>query len=99
MMADLETAKNASQQQAAGKAPQLSDKAKEYIASARQNFEKAAEQKGNYIPAQFMIAVCLDRLGEIDQAIAKLEESKKMNPQDPGIYFPAWSFLLQSGEI
>jgi len=87
MMADIETAKNAGQKQVAGKAPQLSDKAKEYIASARQNFEKAVEQKGNYIPAQFMIAVCFDRLGEINQAIAKLEESKKMNLRDPGITF------------
>jgi len=96
MMADLETAKNSGQQQTAGKAPQLSDKAKEYIASARQSFEKAVEQKGNYIPAQFMIAVCLDRLGEIDQAIAKLEESKKMNPQDPGITFQLGVFYYKA---
>ena len=95
MMADIETAKNAGQQQA-GKAPQLSDKTKEYIASARQSFEKAVEQKGNYIPAQFMIAVCLDRLGEINQAIAKLEESKKMNPQDPGITFQLGVFYYKA---
>ncbi|MDD5489847.1 MAG: tetratricopeptide repeat protein, partial [Candidatus Moranbacteria bacterium] len=94
-MADIETAKNAGQQQA-GKTPQLTDKAKEYIASARQNFEKATEQKSNYIPAQFMIAVCLDRLGEIDKAIAKLEESQKMNPQDPGIAFQLGVFYYKA---
>jgi tetratricopeptide (TPR) repeat protein len=87
MMADLETAKNASQQQASSKAPQLSDKAKEYTASALQNFEKAVEIKNNYIPAQFMAAVSLDRLGKIDEAIAKLEDGKKMNPQDVGVVF------------
>ncbi len=95
MMADIETAKNAGQQQA-GKKVELPEKAKEYIASARQNFEKAVEQKGNYIPAQFMIAVCLDRLGEIDQAIARLEESKKMNPQDPGITFQLGVFYYRT---
>ncbi|OGI25120.1 MAG: hypothetical protein A3J76_02795 [Candidatus Moranbacteria bacterium RBG_13_45_13] len=96
-MADLETAKNAGQQ-TAGKTSQLSDKAKEYIASARQNFEKATEEKSNYIPAQFMIAVCLDRLGEIDKAISKLEESKKMNPQDPGITFQLGVLYYRTGK-
>ncbi len=94
-MADIDTAKNATQQQV-GKTVQLSDKAKEYVASARQNFEKAVEQKTNYIPAQFMIAVCLDRLGEIDKAIAKLEESKKINPQDPGITFQLGVFYYKT---
>jgi len=94
-MADLETIKN-NGQQTPGKTPPLSDKAKEYIASARQNFEKAVEQKGNYIPAQFMIAVCLDRVGEIDQAIAKLEESQKMNPQDAGIAFQLGVFYYKA---
>ena len=86
-MADLETAKSASQQTGQNKQRELPDKAKEDIVLAKQSFEKAVSEKGNYIPAQFMIAVCLDRLGEIDQAIAKLEESKKINPQDPGILF------------
>ena len=95
MMADLETAKSAGQQQVRKKF-ELPDKAKEYIVSARQSFEKAVEQKGNYIPAQFMIAVCFDRLGEIDQAIAKLEESKKMNPQDPGITFQLGVFYYKA---
>jgi tetratricopeptide (TPR) repeat protein len=85
-MTDLEIAKNAGQQQ--GKqANTMPDKAKEDLALAKQNFEKAVELKGNFIQAQFMIAITLERLGEIDQAIAKLEESQKMNPRDPGISF------------
>ena len=96
MMADLESAKNASQQQVSNKAPQLSDKAKEYIASALQNFEKAVEIKSNYIPAQFMAAVSLDRLGKIDEAIAKLEDGKKMNPQDVGIVFQLGVFYYKA---
>ena len=85
-MTDLEIAKNAGQQQ--GKQVSgLPDKAKENLALARQNFEKAVELKSNFIQAQFMIAITLERLGEIDQAIAKLEESKKINPRDPGISF------------
>lgn len=96
MMADLESAKNASQQQGSNKAPQLSDKAKEYIASALQNFEKAVEMKNNYIPAQFMAAVSLDRLGKIDEAIAKLEDGKKMNPQDVGIVFQLGVFYYKA---
>ena len=90
-MADLETAKNASQQQQGSQA-QLSDKAKEDIVLAQQNFQKAVDLKSNYIPAQFMIAVALERLGQTDQAIAQLEKSQKMNPQDAGISFPAWEF-------
>jgi tetratricopeptide (TPR) repeat protein len=95
VMADLEIAKNAGGQ-TAGKKVELPDKAKEYIASARQNFEKAVERKSNYIPAQFMIAVCFDRLGEINQAIAKLEESKKINPNDPGITFQLGVFYYKA---
>ncbi len=96
IMADMETAKSAGQQQGQNKQAQLPDKAKEDIALARQNFEKAVELKTNYIPAQFMIAVCLDRLGEINQAIAKLEESKKMNPQDVGILFQLGVFYYKA---
>jgi tetratricopeptide (TPR) repeat protein len=86
VMADIENTKNASQQKP-GEQVKLSDKAKENIALARQNFEKAVEFKSNYIPAQFMIAVCMERLGETEKAIAQLEESQKMNPRDPGITF------------
>jgi len=96
MMADIENAKNASQQQGSNKQPQLSDKTKEYIASSQQNFQKAVEMKNNYIPAQFMVAVCLDRLGKIDEAIAKLEESKKMTPQDVGIIFQLGVFYYKA---
>lgn len=95
LMADMETAKNASQQ-GQNKQTQLPDKAKENIVLARQNFEKAVAEKANYIPAQFMIAVCFDRLGEINQAIAKLEESKKMNPQDAGILFQLGVFYYRT---
>jgi len=96
LMADLETAKSAGQQQGQSRQTQLPAKAKENIVLARQSFEKAVGEKSNYIPAQFMIAVCLGRLGEIDQAIAKLEESKKMNPQDVGILFQLGVFYYKA---
>lgn len=95
MMADLETAKSAGQQKQ-GSQITLPDKAKEYIALARQNFEKAVELKSNYIPAQFMIAVAMQRLGETDKAIAKLEESQKMSPQDAGISFQLGVLYFQT---
>lgn len=97
MMADLETSKNASQQKQGSQAT-LSDKAKEDIALARQNFEKAVELKSNYIPAQFMIAVAMERLGETDKAIAQLETSQKMNPQDAGISFQLGVLYFQTGK-
>lgn len=99
MMADLETAKSAGQQQSSNKQPQLSEKTKEYIASAQQNFQKAVEMKSNYIPAQFMVAVCLDRLGKINEAIAQLEESKKVNPQDVGIVFQLGVFYYKADKL
>jgi len=97
IMADMEIAKNASQQKQ-GTQMALPDKAKEDIVLARQNFEKAVELKGNYIPAQFMIAVAMQRLGETDKAIAKLEESQKMSPQDPGISFQLGVLYFQTGK-
>jgi tetratricopeptide (TPR) repeat protein len=96
-MADLDTAKNASQQKQ-GSQPTLSDKAKEDIALAKQNFEKAVGLKSNYIPAQFMIAVALERLGQTDQAIAQLEASQKMSPQDAGISFQLGVLYFQTGK-
>ncbi|MCX6762746.1 MAG: tetratricopeptide repeat protein, partial [Candidatus Moranbacteria bacterium] len=95
-MTDLETLK-ASQQQGKQVAA-LPDKAKEDLALAKQSFEKAVELKSNYIPAQFMIAVVLQRQGEIDQAIAKLEESQKMNPRDTGISFQLGVLYFQTGK-
>lgn len=96
-MTDVEIAKSSAQQQASQPA-KLSDKAKEDLALARQNFESAVELKSNYIPAQFMIAVVLERQGEIDQAIAKLQESQKMNPTDPGISFQLGVLFYQTGK-
>lgn len=97
VMADIETAKNTSQQKQ-GEQAKLSDKAKEDITLARQNFEKAVELKSNYIPAQFMIAVAMQRMGETDQAIAQLETSQKMNPQDAGISFQLGVLYFQTGK-
>ncbi|MFA6193734.1 MAG: tetratricopeptide repeat protein [Parcubacteria group bacterium] len=95
-MTDLEITKAS---QAAGKqTASLPDKAKEDLALAKQSFEKAVELKNNYIPAQFMIAVVLQRQGEIDQAIAKLEESQKMNPRDTGISFQLGVLYFQTGK-
>ncbi|MDD3487221.1 MAG: tetratricopeptide repeat protein [Candidatus Moranbacteria bacterium] len=96
-MADLETAKETSQQKQ-GSQMQLPEKAKEDIVLAKQNFEKAVGLKSNYIPAQFMIAVALQKLGQIDDAIAKLEESQKMNPQDAGISFQLGVLYYQTGK-
>lgn len=93
--ADLDTAKNSSQQTSGAK-QQLSDKAKEYLASAKQYFEKASAEKSNYLPAQFMVAVTLDRMGQINDAIAKLEESKKINPSDVGILFQLGVFYYKA---
>ncbi|HLM84020.1 MAG TPA: tetratricopeptide repeat protein [Candidatus Bathyarchaeia archaeon] len=97
IMADLETAKNAGEQKQ-GAQVKLSDKAKEDIALGRQNFEKAVALKNDYIPAQFMIAVTMERLGETDQAIAQLETSQKMNPQDAGISFQLGVLYFQTGK-
>jgi len=95
-MTDIEISKAS---QAAGKqVTSLPDKAKENLVLAKQNFEKAVQIKSNYIPAQFMIAVVLQRQGEIDQAIAKLEESLKMNPRDTGISFQLGVLYFQTGK-
>jgi tetratricopeptide (TPR) repeat protein len=96
-MADLEISKAAGQSKQDEQA-KIPDKVKEDIVLARQNFEQAVQLKSNYIPAQFMIAVTYQRLGDTNQAIAKLEESQEMSPQDAGISFQLGVLYFQTGK-
>ena len=51
------------------------------------NLRVAIELKPDYSVAHYLLAVAYDQKGEIDEAIAKLEETKIIIPQDSGIAF------------
>lgn len=68
------------------------DQAKSILEKAKQAFEKAVELKSDYAPAYFQLAVVADMLGDTNQVIQRLQDTKRYvtNPND----FAAISFQL-----
>jgi Tfp pilus assembly protein PilF len=54
---------------------------------AKKNLEKALALKPDYAPAHYLLAVVYDQQGKLDEAIAKLEETKRFAPKDAGLAF------------
>ncbi|MCX6759700.1 MAG: tetratricopeptide repeat protein [Candidatus Nealsonbacteria bacterium] len=54
---------------------------------ALENLRAAIELKSDYAPAHYLLAVAYDQQGKLDEAISKLEETKMISPQDPGVAF------------
>jgi len=54
---------------------------------AVKDLEAAIKLKSDYAPAHYLLAVVYDQQGELGQAISKLEETKIIIPQDPGVAF------------
>lgn len=54
---------------------------------AQESFEKAIELKPDYAPAHFQIAMIYIRENRISEAVAKLEETKRVAPSDTGLAF------------
>lgn len=71
----------------------------EYLRSAISILERALQLKGDYAPANYLLAVAYDQLGEIEKAIIKLEETKTLVPQDVGIIFQLGLLYWRKGEI
>lgn len=72
---------------------------KENLNLALENLNKAIQLKLDYAIAHYLLAVCYDQLGAIDQAISKLEETKIITPQDWGIAFQLGLLYWRKGEI
>ena len=61
--------------------------AKDDLEKAREQFQKAIDLKSDYAPAHFQMAMIYVREGKIEEAIGKLEATKRVAPFDPGLAF------------
>ncbi|KPJ73624.1 hypothetical protein AMJ48_00085 [Parcubacteria bacterium DG_74_1] len=69
------------------RAKQMEDRAEEYLSLAIASLEKSIELKPDYASAYYLKAVAYDQQGREEEAIADLEETRIMTPQDIGISF------------
>jgi tetratricopeptide (TPR) repeat protein len=65
---------------------------------AKTEFEKAVEQKLNYVPANIRLAVMLEDEGKIDEAIAKLEWLLATAPNSPEVLFQLGRIYYNQGD-
>ena len=72
---------------------------REALNLALENFKKAIEVKSDYAPAHFQIALTYQRMGKIDEAIAKMEEAKSLSPLDVGIAFQLGMLYWQKEDL
>lgn len=69
------------------KEKQMEEGKQEALSLAVRNLEKAIELKSDYASAHYLLAVAYDQQGKEDEAILRLEETKKTAFQDTGIFF------------
>jgi tetratricopeptide (TPR) repeat protein len=71
----------------------------ENLKLAQENFEKAITLKGDYAPANFLIAMIHVRQGKIQEAISKLEETQQVVPFDTGLAFQLGLLYYNSNQF
>jgi len=69
------------------------------LAKALENLAKAIELKADYAPAHFLTAVVYEQQGKNDEAIAKLEDTKKIAPDDTGLAFQLGTVYWQKKDL
>jgi tetratricopeptide (TPR) repeat protein len=69
----------------------------EFFGRAEESFKKAIELKTDYAPAHFQLAMVYYNRGNLDDAIAKLEETKNLVPLDVGLAFQLGVAYYQKG--
>lgn len=69
------------------------------LAKALENLQKAIELKADYAPAHFLVAAVYQQQGKDDEAIAKLEETKKVAPKDTGLAFQLGVIYWQKKDL
>ncbi len=60
---------------------------KEAFDLAIKELSKALELKSDYAPAHYLLAVVYDQQGKLEEAISKLQDTKRTSPNDAGIAF------------
>ena len=71
----------------------------EALQKALDSLQKAIEMKADYAPAHYLIAVVYEARGESDEAIAKLEETKQVAPNDVGLAFQLGVIYRQRDQL
>ena len=71
----------------------------EALVKALENLQKAIELKGDYAPAHFLTAAVYEQQGKNEEAIAKLEETKKVAPNDTGLAFQLGVIYWQKKDL
>lgn len=69
------------------------------LAKALENLQKAIELKADYAPAHFLTAAVYEQQGKEDEAIAKLEETKLVAPNDTGLAFQLGTVYWKKKDI
>jgi tetratricopeptide (TPR) repeat protein len=77
----------------------MEKEAGECLSRAITILEKSIELKLDYIPAYYLKAVAYDQQGREKEAVAELEEAKKMGPQDVEISFQLGILYWRTGEL
>ena len=78
---------------------EFADQKDQALDKGLENLKKAIDLKEDYAPAHFLIAVVYELRGESVQAIAKLEETKKVAPNDIGLALQLAIMYRQSDQL
>lgn len=65
----------------------MEEKREEALRLAIEKLQKAIELKADYAPAHYLTAAVFEQQGKSDEAVAKLEETKKVAGRDVGLAF------------
>jgi len=80
------------------KAAEAKTLVEESLAKAEQNLNKAIENKLDYAPAHYQLALVYDRQGRLEDAIKKMEQVAQADPQDVGVAFQIGLLYLRNDE-
>jgi len=93
-MADLEAIKNKTD-----KSGELPEKSKEYLASAKNNINKAIELKPDFLAARLLLVGIFDREGSTEESINAMVESRKTFPRRPNLAFQLGLLYLRNDKL
>jgi len=71
----------------------------EVLQKALDSLEKSLELKDDYAPAHYLTAVVYEQQGNSKEAIAKLEETKRIAPNDIGLAFQLGTIYWQQRDL
>lgn len=66
------------------------------LEEAKLQFEKGIDLKTDYAEGRFQLAMVYQALGKSGEAIAQIEEAKKADPYNPGLYFQSGMVYYQN---